>query len=133
MDDKVYTKWGWEIAPDAFLEGMRMLQARYGDIKIYITENGLGDEDPIVGEEIMDTPRIEYIESHLRAVKRAVEEGINVSGYYAWSVIDLLSWLNGYKKQYGFIYVDHANGLARKKKQSFHWYQEIIATRAAEL
>lgn len=110
-----------------------MLQARYGDIKIYITENGLGDEDPIVGEEIMDTPRIEYIESHLRAVKRAVEEGINVSGYYAWSVIDLLSWLNGYKKQYGFIYVDHANGLARKKKQSFHWYQEIIATRAAEL
>ncbi|MBM7650411.1 6-phospho-beta-glucosidase [Bacillus ectoiniformans] len=133
MDDKEYTKWGWEIAPDAFLEGMRMLKDRYGDIKMYITENGLGDEDPIVGEEIQDQPRIDYIESHLRAVKHAVEEGINVSGYFAWSVIDLLSWLNGYKKQYGFIYVDHNNNLARKRKQSFYWYQEIIATRAEEL
>lgn len=133
MDDKEYTKWGWEIAPDAFLDGMRMLKERYGNIKMYITENGLGDEDPIAGEEILDQPRIDYIESHLRAVKNAVSEGINVSGYFAWSVIDLLSWLNGYKKQYGFIYVDHKNGLARKRKQSFFWYKDIIATRAEEL
>lgn len=133
MDDKVYTKWDWEISPEAFLAGMHMLKDRYGDVKIYITENGLGDVDPIVDGEIMDTPRIEYIEGHLRAVKHAVQQGINVAGYYAWSAIDLLSWLNGYKKQYGFIYVDHNNGLARKKKQSFHWYKEIIATRAEDL
>ncbi len=133
MDDKVYTKWDWEISPEAFLDGMHMLKDRYGDVKIYITENGLGDVDPIVDGEIMDTPRIEYIEGHLRAVKHAVQQGINVAGYYAWSAIDLLSWLNGYKKQYGFIYVDHNNGLARKKKQSFHWYKEIIATRAEDL
>ncbi|WDH76302.1 GH1 family beta-glucosidase [Exiguobacterium marinum] len=133
MDDKVYTKWDWEISPEAFLAGMHMLKDRYGDVKIYITENGLGDVDPIVDGEITDTPRIEYIEGHLRAVKHAVQQGINVAGYYAWSAIDLLSWLNGYKKQYGFIYVDHNNGLARKKKQSFHWYKEIIATRAEDL
>ncbi len=133
MDDKVYTKWDWEISPEAFLAGMHMLKDRYGDVKIYITENGLGDVDPIVDGEIIDTPRIEYIEGHLRAVKHAVQQGINVAGYYAWSAIDLLSWLNGYKKQYGFIYVDHNNGLARKKKQSFHWYKEIIATRAEDL
>ncbi|WP_214704046.1 MULTISPECIES: GH1 family beta-glucosidase [unclassified Exiguobacterium] len=133
MDDKVYTKWDWEISPEAFLAGMHMLKDRYGDVKIYITENGLGDVDPIVDGEIMDTPRIEFIEGHLRAVKHAVQQGINVAGYYAWSAIDLLSWLNGYKKQYGFIYVDHNNGLARKKKQSFHWYKEIIATRAEDL
>lgn len=133
LEEKVYTKWGWEIAPDAFLEGMRMLKDRYGNVKMYITENGLGDVDPIVGEEIHDQPRIDYIESHLKAVKNAVAEGINVSGYFAWSVIDLLSWLNGYKKQYGFIYVDHMNGLERKRKQSFFWYQGIIATRAEEL
>ncbi len=133
MDDKVYTKWDWEISPEAFLAGMHMLKDCYGDVKIYITENGLGDVDPIVDGEIMDTPRIEYIEGHLRAVKHAVQQGINVAGYYAWSAIDLLSWLNGYKKQYGFIYVDHNNGLARKKKQSFHWYKEIIATRAEDL
>lgn len=129
MDDKKYTKWGWEISPEAFLEGLKMLKARYGDVKIYITENGLGDEDPIIEGEIVDIPRIKFIETHLSAVKNAIKEGINIKGYYAWSVIDLLSWLNGYKKQYGFIYVDHNDNLNRKKKASFYWYKNIIKTR----
>lgn len=133
MEDKVYTKWGWEISSEGFLEGLRMLKVAYGDVKMYVTENGLGDEDPIIQDEIVDVPRIKYIEEHLKAVKKGIAEGINLKGYYAWSVIDLLSWLNGYKKQYGFIYVDHANHLARKKKLSFHWYKEIIATRGEEL
>ena len=110
-----------------------MLRQRYGDIKLYITENGLGDEDPIMEGVICDVPRIRYIEAHLTAVKQAVMEGIHLKGYFAWSVIDLLSWLNGFKKQYGFIYVDHANGLNRKKKLSFYWYQHIIATRGEGL
>lgn len=133
MADKVYTKWGWEISPEGFLAGLRMLKTAYGDVKMYITENGLGDEDPIIQDEIVDIPRIKYIEEHLKAVKKAILEGINLKGYYAWSAIDLLSWLNGYKKQYGFIYVDHANQLARKKKSSFHWYQNIIDTRGEDL
>ena len=133
MDDKVYTKWGWEISPEGFLDGLRMLKERYGDVKLYITENGLGDEDPIIDGEICDIPRIKFIEEHLRAVKKAIAEGINLKGYYAWSVIDLLSWLNGYKKQYGFIYVDHKNNYERKKKMSFYWYKNIIETRGEEL
>jgi 6-phospho-beta-glucosidase len=133
MNDKVYTKWGWEIAPDAFLEGLRMLKESYGDIKMYITENGLGDEDPIIENEVVDVPRIKYIEAHLKAVKRAIEENINLKGYYAWSVIDLLSWLNGYKKQYGFIYVDHKDNLNRKIKLSGYWYKKIIEERGENL
>ncbi|GIM30214.1 beta-glucosidase [Clostridium polyendosporum] len=133
MDDKVYTKWGWEISPSGFLEGLRMLKADYGDIKIYITENGLGDEDPIIDDEIVDVPRIKYIEEHLRALKYAVAEGINVKGYYAWSAMDLLSWLNGYKKQYGFIYVDHKNNLNRKIKLSGHWYKKVIEERGENI
>ncbi|MEG0295107.1 MAG: glycoside hydrolase family 1 protein [Clostridium sp.] len=133
MDDKVYTKWGWEISAEGFLDGVRMLKDRYGDVKLYITENGLGDEDPIIENEIVDVPRIKFIEEHLKAVKMAIAEGINLKGYYAWSVIDLLSWLNGYKKQYGFIYVDHKNNYERKKKLSFHWYKNVIETRGEEL
>ncbi|WP_099346006.1 GH1 family beta-glucosidase [Clostridium tertium] len=133
MNDKEYTKWGWEISPEAFLDGLRMLKERYGDVKIYITENGLGDEDPIIDNEVVDIPRIKFIETHLRAVKNAIKEGINLKGYYAWSVIDLLSWLNGYKKQYGFIYVDHKNNLNRKKKASFYWYKNIIETRGKDI
>ncbi|MCM8710004.1 GH1 family beta-glucosidase [Clostridium sp. SYSU_GA19001] len=133
MEDKVYTKWGWEISPEAFFEGLKMLKAHYGDIKIYITENGLGDEDPIIEGEIVDVPRIKYIETHLKAVKNAIAEGINIKGYYAWSAIDLLSWLNGYKKQYGFIYVDHNNNLNRKIKLSGYWYKKIIKERGENL
>lgn len=133
MDDKKYTKWGWEISPEGFLDGLRMLKDRYGDVKLYITENGLGDEDPIIEGEIMDIPRIKFIEEHLKVVKEAIKEGINLKGYYAWSVIDLLSWLNGYKKQYGFIYVDHKNNLERKKKASFYWYKNVIETRGEDL
>jgi 6-phospho-beta-glucosidase len=58
---------------------------------------------------------------------------VHVKGYFAWSAIDLLSWLNGYKKQYGFIYVDHKNELQRKKKASFYWYKNVIANRNEEI
>ena len=133
MDDKRYTKWDWEISPEGFLEGLEMLKDRYGQIKLYITENGLGDEDPIIDGVICDIPRIKFIEEHLKSVKEAVKRGIHIKGYYAWSAIDLLSWLNGYKKQYGFIYIDHKNDLERKKKMSFHWYKNIIETRGKEL
>lgn len=128
-----YTKWGWEIAPDALLEGLHMLKDSYGDIPVYITENGLGDEDPIVENEIKDVLRIDYIEKHLAVIKKGIAEGLDLKGYFAWSVIDLLSWLNGFKKQYGFIYVDHNDQLNRKKKDSFYWYQKIIATRGETL
>lgn len=133
MNDKVYTKWDWEISPEGFLAGLEMLKERYGHIKLYITENGLGDEDPIVDGEICDVPRINFIREHLKAVKTAIKKGIHIKGYYAWSAIDLLSWLNGYKKQYGFIYVDHKNNLERKKKMSFYWYKDVIGSRGENL
>ena len=133
MPDKQYTKWGWEIAPDAFLEGVRSLKSDYGDIKLYVTENGLGDADPIIEGEDVDVARIKFIETHLKAIKAAISEGINLKGYYAWSAIDLLSWLNGYKKQYGFIYVDHKNNLNRKKKLSFYWYKKVIEERGENI
>lgn len=133
MDDKKYTKWGWEISPEALVDGLDMLKESYGQIKLYITENGLGDEDIIIDGEICDIPRINFINAHLVSLKESIQRGVHIKGYFAWSAIDLLSWLNGYKKQYGFIYVDHNNGLKRKKKASFHWYKEIIATRGQDL
>ncbi|WP_019616871.1 glycoside hydrolase family 1 protein [Psychromonas ossibalaenae] len=133
MDDKKYTKWDWEISPTGFVDGLVMLKDQYGQIKLYITENGLGDEDPIIEGAVCDIPRINFLNDHLCAVKEAIDRGVHIKGFYSWSAIDLLSWLNGYKKQYGFIYVDHQNGLARKKKASFHWYKEIIDTRGESL
>ncbi|MGL4393022.1 MAG: GH1 family beta-glucosidase [Fusobacteriaceae bacterium] len=121
-----YTKWGWEIFPQGLYDGMARIKQRYGNIKIYVTENGLGDEDPIIDGKVVDEDRIDYISRHLTACKKAIADGINLAGYYAWSFTDLLSWLNGYKKQYGFVYVDHKNNLARSKKKSYFWYKEVI-------
>lgn len=132
MSNKRYTKWNWEISPEGFVDGLKMLKDHYGQIKLYITENGLGDEDPIIEGEVCDIARIQFIKEHLAAVKQAIHDGVHVKGYFAWSAIDLLSWLNGYKKQYGFIYVDHKNELQRKKKASFYWYKNVIANRNEE-
>ena len=129
-----YTPWDWAIYPDGLYEGMRRIQARYGSIPIMITENGLGDKD-IVDETgaILDQPRIDYLQQHLLACRRALAEGIPLTGFFAWSFIDLLSWLNGFQKQYGLVYVDHQNQLTRRKKQSYFWYQSVIASNGASL
>ncbi|MBP8172650.1 MAG: beta-glucosidase [Aeromonadaceae bacterium] len=123
----VYTDWDWEIYPQGLTEALLRLKARYGDVPVYITENGLGAKDPIVDGEILDQPRIDYLASHIAAVEQAMAQGVDVRGYYPWSFIDLLSWLNGYQKQYGFVYIDQADNLKRRKKLSFHWYQALIA------
>lgn len=129
-----YTPWDWAIFPEGLYKGMKRIRERYGDIPIMITENGLGDKDP-VGEngEILDYPRIEYLREHIRWCKHAIGDGMNLIGYFAWSFIDLLSWLNGYQKQYGFVYVDREKGLKRIKKQSYFWYQKLIQTHGDEL
>lgn len=132
-DDCTYTKWGWETYPRALYDGMKKIQDEYGAIEIIITENGLGDVDVVEGDRILDQPRIDYISDHLKEVHEAAVNGINITGYFAWSFTDLLSWLNGYKKQYGFVYVDHNKDLERRKKDSYFWYQEVIATRGSSI
>ena len=132
--DIEYTRWDWAIFPEGLYEGMKRIQKRYGNIPIIITENGLGDQDRIDDDgAIMDEPRIEYLSQHLHWCKRALQEGIPLTGFFAWSFIDLLSWLNGYQKQYGFVYVDHEKGLERRKKQSYLWYKKVIQTQGSEL
>ncbi len=92
-----YTEWGWEIWPQGLTDGIMMIKARYGDIPIYITENGLGAKDPIIDGEVVDDPRIDYLSSHIGALEKTLALGADVRGYYPWSFIDLLSWLNGYQ------------------------------------
>lgn len=128
-----YTDWDWAIDPDGLRYGMHQLKDRYG-LPIIITENGLGAADPIEEDGFVnDTPRIDYLREHVIACQNALNEGIDLRGYCTWSYIDLLSWLNGYKKQYGFIYVDHKNNLDRRKKASYFWYKKVIETNGQEL
>ena len=108
--------------------------------QLFIVENGLGANDVINEQgQIEDDYRIEYLKTHIQAMKDAVEiDGVDLLGYTPWGCIDLISASTGeMKKRYGFIYVDQddqGNGsLKRIKKKSFYWYQKVIASNGEDL
>lgn len=123
------TNWDWTIDPVALRIGLRRISSRY-DLPVIITENGLGEFDELKDFKIEDPYRIQYIKEHVLAIQGAISDGVEVLGYCTWSFTDLLSWLNGYQKRYGFVYVDRdetdEKELKRYKKDSFYWYQEVI-------
>ncbi|AXI10276.1 aryl-phospho-beta-D-glucosidase [Oceanobacillus zhaokaii] len=131
------TNWDWNIDPQGLRIGLRRITNRYG-LPILISENGLGEYDKVEDDgTINDDYRIEYIATHLRAIQEAITDGIDMIGYCVWSFTDLLSWLNGFQKRYGFVYVNqHEEGehdLRRIKKKSFYWYKEVIESNGETL
>ena len=126
------TNWDWEIDPVGLRIGLRRLTSRY-QLPILITENGLGEFDKLEeNDQIHDDYRIEFLRSHVEACGLALQDGVDLIGYCTWSFTDLLSWLNGYQKRYGFVYVnrdEHGEKDSRRiKKKSLYWYKEVIAS-----
>jgi len=131
------TDWDWTIDAEGIRYALRDINSRY-DLPVVISENGLGAFDKFEDGKIHDQYRISFLQDHLLAVKQAMDEGVDVWAYCTWSFTDLLSWLNGYQKRYGFVYVDQHEevenpSLNRSKKDSFYWYQEAIATKGMSL
>ena len=131
------TDWGWEIDPVGFRVALRRIQSQY-DLPIFITENGLGAIDVLEEAGSVNDPyRIDYLKSHLLELQKAITDGVEVIGYCAWSFTDLLSWLNGYKKRYGFVYINRDNAskidLSRVPKMSYYWYRDVIQTNGENL
>lgn len=131
------TNWDWNIDPTGLRIALRRITNRY-QLPILISENGLGEYDELEeGDIINDDYRIQYLKVHLQAVQEAITDGVDMLGYCTWSFTDLLSWLNGFQKRYGFVYVNqHEEGvhdLRRIKKKSFHWYKEVIASNGQKL
>ncbi|HJA65804.1 MAG TPA: 6-phospho-beta-glucosidase [Candidatus Mediterraneibacter cottocaccae] len=133
------TQWGWQIDPLGLRLTLNELYDRY-QIPLFIVENGMGAVDQIASDgKIHDDYRIDYLRRHIQAMKDAVEiDGVDLMGYTPWGCIDLISASTGeMKKRYGFIYVDKddtgAGTLNRMKKDSFFWYQKVIATNGEDL
>ncbi|MEG0076191.1 MAG: glycoside hydrolase family 1 protein [Anaerorhabdus sp.] len=121
-------KWGREVYPRQIYNTLLRIKDRYGNIPIWITENGHGQYD-IADENgyVEDNERIEFLNNYLQWILKAKEDGVNVRGYYVWSTMDLYSWINGYKKRYGLVRVDYEDGnLKRTPKKSFYWYKDFI-------
>ncbi|WP_433942836.1 glycoside hydrolase family 1 protein [Paenibacillus sp. SN-8-1] len=131
------SNWDWAIDPIGLRIGLRRITSRYG-LPVFITENGLGEFDKLEQDDtIHDDYRIDYLKSHLLQCQQAISDGVDLIGYCSWSFTDVLSWLNGYQKRYGFVYIDRdetdERSLRRIKKDSFHWYQEVIETNGGRL
>lgn len=131
--------WGWQIDPVGLRYALNWMTDRY-PVPLFIVENGFGAYDQMEEDgTIHDSYRIAYLKEHIIEMKKAVEEdGVNLIGYTPWGCIDLVSAGTGeMDKRYGFIYVDKHNDatgdLSRKKKDSFFWYQEVIATNGETL
>ena len=124
-----FTAWGWEIDPEGLFDLlMRVQEARPG-LPVYVTENGLGRIEELRDGTVDDGERIDFVRAHLEAVHRALAAGAAVRGYYMWSLMDNFSWINGYKKRYGFLYVDRST-LERTKKRSALWFRDVAGANA---
>lgn len=123
------TDWDWLIHPESMFDMLIRIKQQYPNYKtIYITENGMGYKDDFEDGIIDDSPRIDFIKRHLYYLLKAVEEGVDVRGYFIWSLMDMFSWTNGYNKRYGLFYVDYESQ-QRYPKASAYWYKRVSETR----
>lgn len=120
-----FTAWDTEIYPKGLQDGLLQAWNRY-QIPIYITENGVGVRETITNQPVKDQYRIEFMNDHINAIFNAMDMGVNVLGYFAWSTFDLYSWKNGVEKRYGLVAIDFDNNLERIPKESYYWYKKMI-------
>ncbi|MBC8100872.1 MAG: beta-glucosidase [Armatimonadetes bacterium] len=131
MPDKDHTAMGWEVYPDGLLHTLVYLHNAYNPPAIYITENGCAYTDPAPADGVVQDPeRTRYVQLHLDAVSQAIDLGVPVAGYFAWSFMDNFEWAEGYDKRFGLYHVDFETQ-QRTPKASALYYRDRIATERA--
>jgi beta-glucosidase len=125
------TDMGWEVFPGGLSELLLRLQADYRLPPIYVTENGAAYQDRLVDGRVADPERTRYLYAHVAALADAFESGVDVRGYFVWSLLDNFEWADGYTRRFGLVYVDYATQL-RVPKDSARWYRSLcLRARAA--
>ena len=125
---RVVTDMGWEVFPQGLTELLLRLHRDYRLPPIYITECGAACRDQLDDGRVHDEARIDFIRQHIAAVERAVDAGVDVRGFFVWSLLDNFEWANGYRKRFGIVHVDYPTQ-RRVPKDSALWYREFIASR----
>lgn len=120
------TSMHWAVVPWGCQKLLEWISHRYGHPEIYITENGCSYEDVLEGNEINDHKRVEFYRTYLEACHQAIQNGVKLKGYFAWSLMDNFEWALGYKERFGLHYVDFKT-LERIPKSSAKWYMSTIA------
>ncbi|MFQ3545795.1 GH1 family beta-glucosidase [Halobacillus rhizosphaerae] len=130
--DERRTDIGWPIYADGFYKILRSITETYGEVPIYITENGACYNHEVENGEVHDKERIDYLKQHLTALKRAMDSGVPIRGYLVWSLLDNFEWAEGYDKRFGIVHVNF-DTFERTKKDSYLWYQEVVKAKAFEV
>lgn len=128
-----YTEMDWEVYPQGLTDTLTWVRQRYGEIPLFITENGAAFHDPPTAEGgVHDPLRVDYLREHLRAAHRAIEQGVNLRGYFVWSLLDNFEWSHGSSKRFGIVHVDFSTQ-RRTLKESARFYAEVVRTNGAGL
>ena len=120
------TAMGWEVHPQGLTELLCRIHRDYRLPPVYIMENGAAFDDRPQDGRVRDTDRVRYLRTHLAALRAAVDAGVDVRGYFVWSLLDNFEWAEGYAKRFGIVYVDYATQ-ARTPKDSALWYRRFVA------
>ncbi|WP_067518725.1 GH1 family beta-glucosidase [Endozoicomonas ascidiicola] len=123
------TTMDWEVYPDGLTDLLVGLNDRYELPPIYITENGMASDDLIEDGRVNDEQRVRYFDSHLNALDQSIRKGVNVAGYFAWSLMDNFEWAEGYSKRFGMVFVDYETQ-ARTLKNSAVSYRQLLSERS---
>ena len=127
-----YTEMDWEICPPAFGRLLRRLKREYPLPPLYITENGAAFRDEVSADgQVHDLRRIAYLREYFTQARLAMDDGVDLHGYFVWSLLDNFEWSNGYSKRFGLIHVDYATQ-QRTLKDSAKWYAQVIARNGLE-
>jgi len=129
-----YTETGWEVFPQGLVDTLVAIKDRYDNPRVYVTENGAAFFDPPVATNgrVVDPLRVDYLQGHILAVHEALAKGVNVHGYFAWSLLDNFEWSLGYSKRFGIVHVNFETQ-QRTLKDSARHYARIIATNGRAL
>jgi beta-galactosidase len=119
----------WAVVPWGCRKLLEWIDQRYDHPTIYITENGCAYDDKVVNGQVDDQPRIDYYQSYLEACLQAIDNGVDLKGYFAWSFMDNFEWASGFEKRFGLHYVDFQT-LKRTPKNSAIWFKDVIAKNA---
>lgn len=126
------TNMGWEVQPEGLTRLLERVAQELPGVPLYVTENGASYDDEPVGGEVDDPERTEFVRAHLAAVLDAIERGVDVRGYYYWSLFDNFEWAWGYAKRFGIVRVDY-DTQERTIKRSGHEYARIAAARSLDI
>jgi beta-glucosidase len=119
------TAMGWEIEPEGLYDVLTRVSREYAPPPLYVTENGAAFADvPDADGVVADADRIAFLDGHLRAAQRAIADGVDLRGYFAWSLMDNFEWAMGYSKRFGLVYVDYTT-LRRTPKDSARWFAAV--------